>query len=123
MHYETARSHLPYIETTLIKQPNTQFCLSLESSLRTPLGGESLPLWLTLDVFLDLLNLATSSPNTSPVLRADIKSSNSPFCPLVKVPSLELSLELFSPLFDLPRDLPTEPKRLDCLRSIVRFFN
>lgn len=103
------------------------FCLSLESSRQIPRGGESLPLWDALDAFLDLLNLATSSPKTSPVLSAEMRSSNSPFCPLVRVPSREVSpLEwpLHSAELFFPRDLPTELRRLDaCFRSIVRFLS
>lgn len=61
---------------------------SLLSSLLAEflLGGE-FPVPIRL--FLDLLNLAMSSPKTSPVLRAEIKSSNSPLSPF------------FSPFFRL----------------------
>lgn len=121
------QSLLNKFETPKINSESRQFfCLSLESSLQTPRGGESLPLW-PLVVFLDRLNFATSSPKTSPVLKADMRSSNSPFCPFVKVPSLELSpvlCPLQSELLDLPRDLPTDPSRLEpCFLSIVRFLS
>lgn len=99
------------------------FCRSLESSLQTPLGGESRPFTFTLEVFLERLNFATSSPNTSPVLRAEMRSSNSPFWPLVRVPSRELSEPVSVVPLDFPRDFPTEESRLDCLRSIVRLFS
>lgn len=84
---------------------------SLLSSLLVEflLGGE-FPVFTLL--FRDLLNLAISSPNTSPVLSADIKSSNSPLSPF------------FSPLFRLRLLLMDDnnPSRL-CFLSKVSFFN
>lgn len=64
-------------------------------------------------VLRDRLNLAMSSPNTSPVRNADMRSSNSPFV------SLRGSMEFLRPKF-----LATEFMRPSLfLRSMVRFFS
>lgn len=65
-------------------------------------------------VFRDRLNLAISSPNTSPVRRAEIKSSNSPL----------LSVVAFESPFLNPKFLATELSRPSLfLRSMVRFLS
>lgn len=83
---------------------------SLLSSLLTEflLGGEFPGLTL---FFLDLLNFAMSSPKTSPVLSAEIRSSNSPFASL-------------SPFFN-PKLLLNEDSMpsLLCFRSNVSFLS
>lgn len=75
-----------------------------------PLASLELPI----RVFRDRLNLAISSPNTSPVRNAEIKSSNSP---LLSVAALE------SPFFN-PKFFATELSRPSLfLRSMVRFLS
>lgn len=81
--------------------------LSRLSSLLTEfLRGGEFPVTL---LFRDLLNLAISSPKTSPVLSADIKSSNSP---LALSPFFKLKLLL------IDERIPS----LLCFLSNVSFF-
>lgn len=82
-------------------------------------GGE-FPLLEILDLRLRL-NFAMSSPNTSPVRRADIRSSNSPLAsplhsrPPADSPFVKPFLRLFPTLARIPSLL--------FFRSIVRFFS
>lgn len=79
-------------------------------------GGDVLlpSLVFPIRVFLERLNLAISSLNTSPVRNADIKSSNSPL----------LSVVVFDSLFLKPKFLAIELRSPSLfLRSMVRFLS